>query len=136
MAGVGAERPASTSSRKALVCGSSVASKEDSGELPARRRREEIAVGGPAVPARRGATRSLQNELPAHELAVVLAHRALGGGKARVGCEGALRPFPDIAEDAAAGAGDGGSSLVELVADHRVRGCCEVFPFRLGRQAG
>src|SRR5690348_142786 len=101
MAGIGAERPASTSSRKALVCGSSVASKANSRELPARRRREEIAVGGTAVPARRRAARAFQDELAAHELAVVLADSSCRRCEARVGAERALRPFPDVAEHSA-----------------------------------
>ena len=52
-----------------MVCSSSVASKADSCELPAGARREEIAVGGAAVPARGRAAGAFQHELTAHELA-------------------------------------------------------------------
>src|SRR5687767_7953588 len=116
MAGIGAARPASTSSRNACVCWSSVASKAKPGELPARVRREEIAVGGAAVPARRGAARAPEHQLAAHEFAVIFAGRAGRRGEAGVGGEGALRPFPDIAEHPTAGPGNGGAGFVELVA--------------------
>src|SRR5690242_4905532 len=98
---MGADRPASTSSRKARVCGSSVASKAYSRELPPGARREEIAIGGTAMPPRRRAACTLQHELAAHELAVVLADRAFGRCEAGVGTEGAPGPLPDIAEHSA-----------------------------------
>src|SRR5689334_24708 len=125
MAGIGAERPAITSSRNAAicsggVCGSSVFSKAHPRELPARGRREEVAVGGAAVTARRRAARSLEHELPRHELPIIFADRARRRSEAGVGFEGALGPLPDVAEDAAAGPWNDGARLVELVADVRV----------------
>src|SRR5579884_3894381 len=121
IAGIGAESPASTSSRKAVVCGSSVLSKAHSRELPARGRREEVAVGSAAVPARSGAARALQHELPRHELAIIFADRAFGRSEAGVGRKGALRPFPDIAEQvAAAGARHYRFGFIQLIASVRV----------------
>src|SRR3569833_2455217 len=110
---MGAVRPASRSSRKASnwstgVCASSVLSKAHPRELPARRRREEVAVRGAAVPARRGAARTLEHQLARLELAVVLADCTFGGSKAGIGNEVALGPFPDVAEDASAWTGRDG----------------------------
>jgi hypothetical protein len=85
------------------------------------------------VPARSGAARAFQHQLPAHELAVVLAHRPLGGSKAGVRREGALGPFPDIAKYPAAGLWDDRPGRVELVADRIVRVLSDVFPYGLGR---
>src|SRR5437868_10421453 len=120
MAGIGAERPASTSSRNASVCGSSVFSKAHSRELPASRRLEEVAIGGAAVPARGGAACALEHELPAHELAVIFADRARGGRKAGEGIERAPGPFPDVAEQAGGGSRRDRVGMIELVADHGV----------------
>src|SRR5215204_4476582 len=104
MAGIGSARPARTSARKAgSACPSAVASKPHPRELPARGGWEEVAVGGAAVPARGGAAGSLEHHLPAHELAIIFADRALGGLESGVGEEGAHRPLPDVAEQAAAG---------------------------------
>src|SRR4051812_18083533 len=119
MAGMGADKPASTSSRKAFVWASSVASKANSRELPASAWREEVTVRGSAVPARRRAACPLQHELAAHELAIVLAHSPFGGRVARVGREGALGPLPHIAEHAAPGARHNRSRLIQLVAKLR-----------------
>src|SRR3546814_3757797 len=58
---------------------------------------EEIAVAGPHMAARRGATAALQHELPGHELAVIFAHRAFGGAETGMGAIGAARPFPHVA---------------------------------------
>src|SRR3982750_3852572 len=102
---MGADSPASTSSRNASVWSSAresgVASKPKPSKLPPCAWREEVAIGRAAVPARRRATRALQNELPAHEFAIIFAHRAFRRGEARIGSETALGPFPDVAEEAA-----------------------------------
>src|SRR5689334_440969 len=135
MAGIGADSPASTSSRNASVWRSSVASKAKPRELPARGGREEVAIGGAAVPARGRAARSLQHELPAHKLAVIFADCACRRSEAGVGSEGALSPFPYIAENPAAGARKNGAGQVELVADHRVGRGGEILPLALGRKA-
>src|SRR4051812_2304706 len=111
-----------TSSRNACVWGSSVFSKSNPRELPACAGREEVAIGGAAVPARRRAAGALQHELAGHELAVVLANGPLGGREAGVRSEGALSPFPDVAEHAAAGLRQDGRGLVELIAKAGVGG--------------
>src|SRR5690242_9050335 len=119
---MGAERPASTSSRNARVCGSSVLSKADPRELPARCGRKEVAVGSTAVPTRRGAAGALQHALPAHELAIIFADRALCGREAWVREVRACRPFPHIAEHAAARSGNDRACAIELISDIRVGG--------------
>ena len=68
----------------------------DAGKLPARLRRKEVAVAGADVPRRRDARSAAQNHLPAHELAVVLAQRAVQRTKARIAQVGAARPHPAI----------------------------------------
>ena len=68
------------------------------GELPARIGGEEVAVGGANVRGGRRAAATAQHVLPAHELAVVLAHGAGRGTKARVRRVVAARPFPHVAE--------------------------------------
>src|SRR5690242_10957434 len=133
MAGMDADRPASTSSRNAMVWGSSVLSNADPRELPARGGRKEVAIGCPAVASRRRAACALEHELAAHELPVVLANRTRGRREARVGSEGALCPFPDVPEHSAAWTRRDRSGLVELVADLRVRGRSEAFPFHFSR---
>src|SRR5690606_39591120 len=55
------------------------------GELPARVRREEVAVAGADVAARGGAAAAAQHELAAHELGVVLAGVVLPRAEAGVG---------------------------------------------------
>ena len=67
--------------------------------------------------ARRRTAGALEDELPGHELAVVLADRSISGFEARVGSEGALGPFPDAAEEAGLRLGNDGSSVVELLED-------------------
>src|SRR5690606_3453884 len=62
-----------------------VAGQAQSGELPARVRREEVAVAGAHVAARRGAAATAQHELAAHELGVVFAGVVLPGTEARIG---------------------------------------------------
>src|SRR5690242_11272845 len=115
MAGMGADRPARTSSRKAGSAASIVSGKPQPRKLPARRRRKEIAIGCPAVTTRRGAAGALQHELPAHELAVVLADRALGGLEAGEAEIGARRPFPHVAKNAAARSRHDRVRVVQLI---------------------
>src|SRR4029453_16516909 len=123
-----------TSARKAGSTSLSVSSKAHPRELPARRRREEIAVRGAAVPARGGAAGAFQHHLPAHELAVIFANGAVGSPEAWVGQIGAGGPLPDIAEQSAARARDDRSGLVELVAEPRGGRAGEILPFGFGRQ--
>src|SRR5919112_847858 len=98
---MGAAKPASTSSRNASVWSSAIAREAEAGELPARVRREEIAVRGPAVAARGRAACALEDQLAAHELGVVLAYCARRSSEAGERREAALGPFPDVAEDVA-----------------------------------
>src|SRR5688572_23598927 len=97
-------------------------------------RREEVAVAGPAVPARRGATRPLQDELPAHELAVIFADRTLGRLEAGVSEECTCGPFPDVTENVAGRLGQDGPGLVKLIAKVGVGGLGKAFPLGFGRQ--
>ena len=86
------------------------------------------------MPARCRAARTFQDELAAHELTVVFADGAFRGCEAGVGAECALGPLPNIAEYSAASAGSDSACLVELVAETRVGGDGEIFPFRFGRK--
>src|SRR3546814_3542199 len=70
----------------------------DAGELPALVGVEEIAIGGTQMPARGGAAAAAQDELPAHELAIIFADRARRGAEAGIGAIGAAGPFPHAAE--------------------------------------
>src|SRR3546814_5227326 len=70
----------------------------DAGELPALVGVEEIAVGGTQMPARGGAAAAAQDELAAHELAIIFADRARRGAEAGIGAIGAAGPFPHAAE--------------------------------------
>src|SRR3546814_19849859 len=70
----------------------------DAGELPALVGVEEIAVGGTQMPARGGAAAAAQDELAAHELAILFADRARRGAEAGIGAIGAAGPFPHAAE--------------------------------------
>src|SRR6476661_3921689 len=94
-----ADSPARTSSRNAGSTRSSVFSKANPRKLPTRGWREEVAVGCPAVTARRCAACALEHELAAHEFSIVFAHCTGRSGEAGVGKIGALRPFPHVAED-------------------------------------
>ena len=69
-------------------------------EGPAGAGREEVAVGGADVPARRGAAPAPEHVLAHHELAVVLADGARGGAEPGIGGVGARGPLPGVAEDA------------------------------------
>src|SRR3546814_6769741 len=90
-------RPAWTSARKAMSTPASSAAtcrrlrttpmskilcETDAGELPALVGVEEIAIGGTQMPARGGAAAAAQDELPAHELAIIFADRARRGAEA------------------------------------------------------
>src|SRR5438034_5934324 len=123
-----ADRPASTSSRNARVKSSSVASKPNPRKLPARVGREEIAVRGPAMAARGRAARALEDQLAAHELAVIFADCALGRRKTGVWRKGARGPFPDVPEHAAAWPWSDRSSRIELIAQLRIGGSRETLP--------
>src|SRR2546423_7881257 len=87
--------------RRASSCGPR---EPDARELPARVRREEVAIRRAYVPARRRARAAAQDELVAHELAVVFAERAREGHEARIRPVRARRPLPRVAEDARAAA--------------------------------
>src|SRR5690606_916821 len=69
-----------------------------SAALPARLRREEVAVAGPQVPARAKAAPTAQDQLSAHELAVVLAQGAVERPEPGPGRVGAGGPLPGVAE--------------------------------------
>src|SRR3954447_13526020 len=127
--------PASTSLRNASVCGSGVASKAKPGELPARVRREEVAVRLPAVAPRSRAARALEHQLPAHELAVIFADCAIRRGEAGVGSESALSPFPDVTEHPVTRPRGNRTGRVQLVAEARIGRRGEAFPLCLRRQS-
>src|SRR6476620_2011760 len=78
---------------KILVC------EADTGELPARFRREKVAIGSADVGGGGDARAAAQNELAAHEFAVVLAQGAGQGMEAGVSEIGAGGPFPAVAEE-------------------------------------
>src|SRR5215475_3149701 len=63
-------------------------------ELPARRRIEEIAVARARVARGRRLRAAAQDQLVDHELAVVLAQRAVRRAVARIRQIGAARPLP------------------------------------------
>src|ERR1700687_5045105 len=67
-------------------------------ELPAIVRIKEVAIGNTAMPVwscKRGAA---QHQLVDHELAVILAERALDGAVTGIGGIGAAGPLPDNPE--------------------------------------
>src|SRR3546814_20347327 len=70
----------------------------DAGELPALVGVEEIAVGGTQMPARGGAAAAAQDELAAHELAIIFAERARRGAEAGIGALGDAGTFPPAAD--------------------------------------
>src|SRR5687767_6901248 len=120
MARIGAARPARTSSRKAGsatgLAGTSIRApspgndsasptpspegprQAQAGVHPALMGVEEMAVARAQVAARGGAAPAPQNELVAHELAVIFADRAWCGPIAGIRRVGAHRPFPQVAE--------------------------------------
>src|SRR5947199_8859752 len=68
------------------------------GELPARRRVEEIPVARARMARGRRMRAAAQDHLVDHEFAVVLAERAFGRAVAGIGRVGAARPLPNHAE--------------------------------------
>src|ERR1700691_1388719 len=76
----------------------SVVGQSNAGELPARRRREEVAIRGPYMGGRRGHLSPAEHHLVAHALAVVLAEGAGEGMEARIRKISADGPLPDVAE--------------------------------------
>nr|WP_236953258.1 hypothetical protein [Immundisolibacter cernigliae] len=108
---------------------------------PSARQGEEIAVGGAQVIGRCQAATAAQHHLAGHELAVVLADRALGRPVARVRQVGAGGPLPDVAEhllEAGAGPGRLGFEpvLVQKIAAGRGGDRSGGrLPFELSRQA-
>src|SRR3546814_8531370 len=97
---------------------------------------KEIAIAREDVPARWRARAALENELPAHELAVIFADRAFGRAEAGIGAIGAAGPFPDVAEKAGrvAKARRDRPGGVELIAACRIVRQRRRLPFGLGRQ--
>src|SRR5439155_11246507 len=84
--------------RGRVSCGAAVPGQANAAELPARRRWEEVAIALAQVRARRRARAAAQDELVAHELAIVLAERAGERLISRVRRVRALRPLPTFAE--------------------------------------
>src|SRR5207248_2507772 len=76
----------------------SITREPNAAHLPARRRREEVAIAEARVAARRKRRGAAQHQLVAHELAVVLAERARRRTIAGIGRIGAARPLPALAE--------------------------------------
>ena len=70
--------------------------------------------------ARGRAARALEDELPAHELAVIFAHRALCRLEARIGQIGAAGELPAIAEQSGRADRMDRACSVELVAFARL----------------
>src|SRR5213075_3530188 len=79
----------------ARIC---VARKAQTGKLPSRIGREEVAVRRTNVLPRSRAGSAAQHVLPRHEFAVVFADGAGCGLKTRVRRIVAARPFPHVAE--------------------------------------
>src|SRR5215471_13049691 len=75
-------------------CSSHILRQTQPAEHPPRVRREEVAIGLAHMARRRGETTPAQDQLVCHELAVVLADRAIGFAIARIGDIGACGPFP------------------------------------------
>src|SRR5579884_4442633 len=75
-----------------------VLGKTQPGKRPARRGREEIAIGGADMPGRGHRRAAAQHHLVRHELAVVFADRPGSGAEARIGGIGAGGPLPHVAD--------------------------------------
>src|SRR5450759_1136924 len=71
-----------------------VVGEAQSRELPAMMGIKEVSIGDTAVPARGCKRGTAQHQLVDHELAVVLAERALDGPVAGIGGVGAAGPLP------------------------------------------
>ena len=87
------------------------------------------------MPARRCAARALQHELPAHELAIILADRAGRRGRSLGRTRRRSGSIPRHRRTFRRRARQDGAGLVELVADHGIGGRGEILPLGLGRQA-
>jgi len=84
--------------------------------LPAGGGGEEVAVGGSDVGGGGDAGASAEDDLGAHEFAVVLAESAGEGLVAGVAGVGGLGPLPDVSEELLGGGGGGAADLgVEVV---------------------
>src|SRR5918912_500865 len=88
--------PGGPAARRALLL-CTVLREANPRKLPAGGRREEIPIRRPDVRAGRRARAAAEDELVAHELAVVLAQRPGGRAIAGVGEISALGPLPDVA---------------------------------------
>src|SRR5262245_38121304 len=75
-------------------CSSHILRQTQPAEHPSRIKRKEVAIGAAHMARRRGETTPTQDHLACHELAVVLADRAVGLAIARIGDIGARGPFP------------------------------------------
>ena len=121
------------------VRASTATEEEDGDRTPAA----ADACCGRVERARGRAAGAFQDELPAHELAVVFAHCTGGRLKARIGQVGAAGELPAIAEQPCAARRLDGTCFVELVARSRIvrrSSVCmlatrDSFPLELGRQA-
>src|ERR1019366_2182441 len=94
-----------------------VVGEAQSRELPAMMRIKEVSIGNTAMSARSCKRGAAQHQLVDHDLAVVLAERALDGPVAGIRRIGAAGPLPDNPE-----------RVVELA------GARGDFPFHFGRQ--
>ena len=65
--------------------------------------------------SRCGARSTAEDDLVAHELAIILPDGAGGWPKARIRCVGADGPLPDVAEELLEAGEGGGSGGVEVV---------------------
>ncbi len=90
--------------------------------MPAGGGGEEVAVGGADVRLGGDAGAAAENNLGAHELAVVLAESAGEGLVAGVAGVGRLGPLPDVAEEllgeGLVGGGGGGAGVEVLGLEH------------------
>jgi len=100
-----------------VATGGDVFGEAEAGELPACRGREEISVGGANVGGWGDAGATAEDDLRAHELAVVLAESSGEGSVSGVSGVGAGGPLPDVAEElleAGVGGGGGGGGVEVL----------------------
>src|SRR5690606_19879378 len=116
----------------------------NSGELPTRLGREEVAIGGPNVRLGGRARSATKDVLVTHELSVVLADGPGGGLVSGIGCVRTGGPFPYIAKKLL-DAGDiaGGHGMILTTLDKvSINGVAldfgfrrRKFPLRFGRQS-
>ena len=117
-----------------------VAGQAEAAELPAGGGAEEVAIGGADVSLGCDAGAAAEDDLGAHELAVVLAQGAGEGLVAGVAGVGGLGPLPDVAEELLGGGGGGAAGLgvevagfQEVARDGMLGG--DELPFELGGEA-